>query len=153
DKKSVEIVHALEDMGDAAKPAAADLTKAMMQAKEDFSDPTAERPLLAQALTDLDPRRAELVDLEFDLKQKNAALRYRAAYALSVMDPPNVGALEALMDALNDADVAVDARSLVALKRIGLENTERFGAPAAAKIKSAEQRVKAAQIPGFDKVY
>ena len=151
DKKSVEIVRALEDMGSTAQPAAADLTKTMMQSEENFSDPLAARPVLAQALSELDPRRSELVDLGFDLRQKVPALRYRAAYALSVMDPPNVGALESLVDALGDSDVTVLARVLVALKRIGLEKTERLGA--GAKIKAAEARVKAADIEGFSAAY
>jgi hypothetical protein len=93
------------------------------------------------------------VDLEFDLKQKKPAIRYRAAYALSVMDPPAVGALESLVSALDDSNVAVTARALVALKRIGLENTERLGPSASVKIKTAEKRVRAANIPGFDKIY
>ena len=124
-----------------------------MQAKEDFSDPSAAKPLLAQALSGADPRRSELVDLEFDLQQKNTALRYRAAYTLSVMDPPNVGALESLVGTLSDPDVAVVARSLVALRRIGFDKTERLGPLAAAKIKLAERRVKAAGIAGFGEIY
>jgi HEAT repeat protein len=151
DNKSVEIVRALEDMGSAAQSAAPELTKMMMQSKENFADPQAPRAVLAQALSELDPRRSELVDLGFDLRQKAPALRYRAAYALSVMDPPNVGAVESLVGSLRDPDVTVLARVLVALKRIGLDKTERFGA--AAKIKAAEARVQAAHIEGFSAVY
>ncbi len=135
----------------APSPPPRTLTNTMMQSKENFSDPSAERPVLAQALSELDPRRSELVDLEFDLKQKKPALRYRAAYALSVMDPPPVGALEPLVGSLGDSDVTVVARILIALKRIGLEKTERLGV--AAKIKAAETRVKAANIEGFDAAY
>jgi HEAT repeat protein len=153
DVKSVEIVRGLEDMGSLAKPLAADLTKIMMQSPENFSDPLAARTVLAQALSELDPRRSELVDLSFDLRQKAPALRYRAAHALSVMDPPNVGALEMLVGALDDADVTVVARALIALKRIGLDKTERLGKAAAAKIAAAQARVKAAGIMGFDAAY
>lgn len=153
DAKSAEIVRAVEEMGAAAKSVAPELTKLMLASKEDFSNGSAARPVLAEALSEIDPRRSEIVDLQFDLKQKNPALRYRAAYALSVMDPPNIAATESLIGAVNDQDEAVAARALVALKRIGLDKTERFGASAQAKIKAAEKRIKAAEIPGFDKVY
>lgn len=147
-----EVVMALEKMGPASKLAVPQITALLPNAKESFSDPNAPRPALARALNKIDPRRAELVDLGFDLKQKNPLIRYRAAYLLSESNPPNLGAVSMLVEALNDPDVNVSARAMVALVRIGLDKTERLRKVAYPRMKSVLKRGKAANIEGFAEI-
>lgn len=127
----------------------ATLSKDLLDAKESYSDPLAPRPRLAKLLEKIDPRRRAMVDLGFDLKQRNAGLRYRAAYVISEMDPPNIGALPILIDALEDKDPTVSSRALVALTRIGLPKTERLKDIAHPRVLAAAKRGEEAGIEGF----
>ncbi len=128
------------------------LSKDLLAAKDGYKNDRAPRPRLAKVLEKADPRRRTLVDLKFDLKQKNPVVRYRAAYVISEMNPPNIGAMEMLVDALNDPDVTVAARAMAALSRMGLEHTERLKKVAEPRMRNAVRRARAAQIEGFDDV-
>ncbi len=132
--------------------AASRFEKDILSAKESYTDPAASKPRLARLLEKTSPRRRELVDLGFDLLQKNPTVRYRAALYLSEMNPPTVGPLEMLVDALNDKDVTVAARALHALTRIGLEKTERLKKTAAPRIHAVVKRAEQANIEGFKEI-
>jgi len=148
----LDAAEALQGLNMLPKGSAAALTADLLGARDSYKDGNAPRPRLARLLEKIDPRRRTLVDLGFDLKQKNAAIRYRAAYVISEMNPPNLGALEILVDSLEDPDVNVAARSLVALTRIGLDKTERLRRVAYPRMRSAARRAQAAKIDGFDDI-
>lgn len=139
----------LAGFGSLPKSAVATLTRDMLSVKDGYSE-DAQRPRLARVLEQIDPRRRELVDLKFDLKQKNPAVRYRAAYILSEMNPANLGALEMLVDALQDSDVNVAGRALVALRHIDPASRERLKAVAEPRERNVIRRAREAGIDGFD---
>lgn len=156
DSKDIQMrlvsAEALAGLGVLNKTAAVNLERDLLLAKESFSDPLAPRPQFAVLLEKIDPRRRELVDLGFDLKQKNPATRYRAAYLISEMNPPSIGTMEILVDALNDSDVFVSARAVAALTRMGLDKTERLKKRATPRLLTATSRAQAAHIEGFDPI-
>ncbi len=126
------------------------LTKDMLSTKDDFRDSKAVRPRLAHLLEKIDPRRRELVDLGFDLKQPRPDIRYRAALFISEMTPPKIGAVESLANGLNDKDINVAARCAVGLVRIGLDKIERLKKTVKPRLASVTARAKAAKIEGFE---
>ena len=148
----LEAAEALNGLGLLPKSVTASLAKDLLSSKESFSDPRAPRPRLAKLLESVDPRRRTLMDLGFDLKQRNSVLRYRAAYVMSEMSPPNIGAMEMAVDALADTDVTIAARAMLTLTRMGLDKTERLKKIATPRMRSATRRAQAAKIEGFDEI-
>ena len=145
----LEVAEGLFDLGALEKDALPALAQDMLSAKESYSDPLAPRPRLAELLEKADPRRREVVDLAFDLRQKKADIRYRAAYVISRMNPVKLGCMEMLVTALPDKDIYVSARALAALTSLGLAKTQRIKKIAYPNIRSALKRAEAAKIEGY----
>jgi hypothetical protein len=108
------------------------------------------RARFAHVLETADPRRRELIDLGFDLKQPNPVIRYRAALFLSEMTPPSVGALSMLTEALQDKDIFVAGRAGIALSRLSKTDTERLQKTISEKIQRIIPLAKAAGIDGAE---
>ncbi|MCG3204476.1 MAG: hypothetical protein KCHDKBKB_01191 [Elusimicrobia bacterium] len=145
----LESAEALFELGLLNKSAAPRLGVDLLKSKESYIDPYSSRARLVSLLEKLDPRRRTLVDLKFDLKQKDPVIRYRAAYLISEMNPPNLGAMEMLVDALPDSDVHVSARALAGLTRMGIDKTERIKKRAYPLIKAAVARAQKSNLEGF----
>jgi HEAT repeat protein len=125
DADSFASAHALEMLGVKAKAAAPALVAALKPAPDGFKT-LSPRAALGHALGKVDPRRDIVVDLLWDLKHRDAVIRYRAALAFSEMTPPPVGANDGLIKALDDKDRTVARRAMVALTRVGFAGSERF---------------------------
>lgn len=132
-----------------AKAAVLDLNALLKITTDSLKNKDAPRPLIAETLNKLDPRRNGMVGLLWDLKSNDAALRYRAAYTISETTPPNIGALPDLLKAMDDKDVFVRARATVAASRIGFDKSAQHQAALTKKAAESLTVVNDEQVEGF----
>ncbi|OVE76103.1 hypothetical protein BVX98_06390 [bacterium F11] len=94
--------------------------------KDGFGEGPYKKPLIAKALSEINPRYTSPQGLSRDLKHKKVLYRYRAAWTMGQEEPPNSAFLSALVDALEEQDPAVLGRVVYALSRIELRKSTRF---------------------------
>lgn len=148
ESKNMEIVEALARERTNAKAAAPSISKLMMRSSDGYLEKTYLRPLCARALAEVDPRRTTYVDLGFDVKQKDPALRYRGAFTLSERPDLDAGGLDALVTAAKDKDDYTAARALNGIRRIGMDKLTRFGKTTIQSLQARSENLKKS-VEGF----
>jgi HEAT repeat protein len=150
DSDTAAAVKALRGLGPKAKTAKEALTTLLKKSDDNLKDKTTGRGAAAGALNAVDPRRNGMTGLLWDLKQKDSLLRYRAAYALSEMPAAEAsGALSDLIKAMDDGDLFVRARAVVAAARIGFDKSERLKPQLAKKAGQALNTISDERVAGF----
>ncbi len=149
DADSAAAANALAALGPKAKAAVPALTARLKNAADHLTDKNAARPALANALNRIDPRQNGLTGYLWDLKQKDPLTRYRGAYAISEMTPPNIGALDALLIAMDDKDIYVRARANAAAARIGFDKSERLKPQLVKKATDSLRLISDEQVGGY----
>ncbi len=145
-----DAAQALSEIPAAAAKTTPVLTRILLASNDGFDRSRRfRRPFLAERLDALSPRPRKVSDLTWDLKNRDAAIRYRAVMAIgnnAAMKEPLIASLIPLLD---DKDEFVAARAAWALTRIGLQNTPRYGAQLYPRYVDLLGRIDEAIIPGF----
>lgn len=119
-------VEALAALGKKARSAVPALEEALKTGADGYTDTPWPKPVLADALHRIKPRPTSLQAIKWDLKHKNFWTRYRAAWFVGEMDPPNTIYLPPLVKSLDEPVPGVFARVVYGLGQIGIEKADRF---------------------------
>lgn len=144
-----EIINALASAGENAKAAAVSLALLMKESPDSLIREDSPRALIAQALEKIDPKKSSLLNYSWDLKKKDAVLRYRAAFALSNSKTLDAGAVPVLVRSLEDKDPYVLGRIALSLKKIGFESLQPVAKTAVPRLEKALNSVSENQVEGF----
>jgi|GEM_PF-4452415 len=141
-------LEALSKMGKKAKSLVPLLEKASLKAADGFEQESYQRPAIARALGQINPRATNFKGLEWDLKNKSPLVRYRAALFIGDEEKPSVIFLPMLIKALDDTDDFVFARAVYGLGKIGIKESKRYHASLVQKILLSNKRME--KVKGYE---
>jgi HEAT repeat protein len=144
-----ESVQAIAGIPSAAQSVPA-LTRAMVTAQDGFETGKGyRRTAIAGAIEKLAPRSAKVSDLTWDLKNRDASIRYRALLKIGG-DPKSYQSMVAsVADLVGDRDKYVAARAIWALTKIGLQYTKPIAAVLYPRYVWQLSRIDNKDIEGF----